>query len=542
MSSIETNETTTSVDATTKIEYDQMTSEQEIILLVYMIIVSVFGAISNLLVMLVYFKKRTQYASLYLLFTLALVDFSTSAIVVPMTLATYFETFTTTNLSCQFAYFFRYLTSSLSVCVLGLIAVERYHTISSRTLTSLKNIQLTLVRNSRIAILIMLFICLAYSSGCFFIFEVKYRYLACGEKSESYSLIYNTTGVAGLLLVLLAVIVLYIKTYIVVRKKINKVYNTQYGGDNFVTQINSTTNAKNYIAMSNNRAASNKFNVTSNNSNTVVTKKSISFDTTQNVFKEYTKANSVINDDCKVNNVLSTIEHMNSILRANEPVVGTCTTGTTSLMTTTIKTSLNEMSYKNKSQSTDVNLDCQKSKPLHDETIFEANETTLNAGLSDDATTNNDGFDQLEEYISKSNFDTYSEFNSEIPSKVVSNRQRMPMVILEQNTKVDSLSSKLTAFYSKFLKSVPNNNEIKLFTINVAPKNSISLNGTSSNVIKTSYGLTRNRSLTVTGNIVPKSIFKSSNECQQTNATIRKDWRVARMFILVINNLRKNFI
>ena len=203
----------------------KMSMNQKVALIIFMISLSIFGTIFNLLVLLVYRKKRNQNASLFLLFTLASVDFLVSLLVVPVTLLEYFQYFHSVHLFCRFTYFSRYTATSLSVCLLGLVAFERYYTITSKSITSLQKTQLILVRKNRIAIAIILVLCIFYGSGCFFVidFECDFENHEDIYEVPKFLKIYNYTGMSFLMLILSGVTLLYLRTYCIVKRSSNKV-------------------------------------------------------------------------------------------------------------------------------------------------------------------------------------------------------------------------------------------------------------------------------------------------------------------------------
>ena len=107
--------------------------------IIYMSILSLLGIVLNLPIIIVYRKKYTHSASLYLLFALALLNFLISLIVVPITLITTIEVFYINNrFYCGMSYFLRFFSNSISVILLGLIAYERYNIISAKTITKLR--------------------------------------------------------------------------------------------------------------------------------------------------------------------------------------------------------------------------------------------------------------------------------------------------------------------------------------------------------------------------------------------------------------------
>ena len=211
---------------------------EEIALIVLMTILSICGIFFNSIVLIVYRKKRSQNAYMYLLFYLAIVDFSVSLLVIPLSLLNYISIFAEYVLViCQLVFLTRYSAPSLSTCILALIAIERYQTITSRTYSSIKNVQLTFIKNSRIALIIATFICITYGIGCFFVYSNKEK--GCGGNEVSFNLkIYNYTGMAVLLMIMLVIAILYARIYRLVKKSRNKIFAANFKPRNNTISIN----------------------------------------------------------------------------------------------------------------------------------------------------------------------------------------------------------------------------------------------------------------------------------------------------------------
>ena len=217
-----------SIEATTRIPLEFMSPVQRIIFIVFMSIMSICGTMFNLLVIIVYRQKHNENASLYLLFTLSVIDFLVSLFVIPTTLLEYFQFFHNISVFCKFSYFLRYTTTAISVALLGLIAFERYYTITSRKVNSSRKTQMNLVKQSRIGVIMTLVVCTLYGSVCFFLSGTECDTLEHEQEGEEHNelhRIYNYTTVSILMLILACVTFLYVRTYIVVKKSSNKVFS-----------------------------------------------------------------------------------------------------------------------------------------------------------------------------------------------------------------------------------------------------------------------------------------------------------------------------
>ena len=192
---------------------------EEIALIVLMTILSICGIFFNSIVLIVYRKKRSQNAYMYLLFYLAIVDFSVSLLVIPLTLLKHLSYFRNILLLCRIYFFLCYSAPSLSVCILGLVTIERYHTITTRALVLVRNVQVIFIKYCRIAVIIALVVCFSYGFGCFFVFKVYEVSHECNGSDVSISeKAYNYCGMIILVIILFISFFLYIKIYIAVKQ------------------------------------------------------------------------------------------------------------------------------------------------------------------------------------------------------------------------------------------------------------------------------------------------------------------------------------
>jgi hypothetical protein len=464
-----------------------LTKNQFIILVIYMATLSTFGSILNILVMIVYRKKREQYASIYLLFVLASVDLTVSLLVVPFTLLTYFPLFRKAGLLCSFAYFSRYSTASLSVCLLGLVAVERYHTISSRIVTSIHNIQLTFIRNSRISAIIATVICLLYGFGCFFIFENLDDSRGCGEQDPGKSKIYNYAGMFVLMLILVSLIILYIKTYIIVKKSRNKVF---FINKNEV--VNMTLRKKTARFEPTNDFL--KVKVDNNQENCVNTLEATQTDSAGKV-------------------VISTIENISSLFRANEAIMNKSNrqTSLTEVESTSATSTRNKLFFNFISKSYLKESLRTNNLPVK---VYEYQTESV------DQPSNISVQRQIPIVVTASEESKISTFPQQLNLKEEHLRYNKNASLKWSTTmsSTETLSVKLAKFYSK------------VFT------NQNSDHGTNEcsamNVMSIQVAHQHNRSINVNLKSNMK-IFVPKRQTNHYNMSIRKDWRLARMFALV---------
>lgn len=233
-----------SFETSLPVPLEYMSPVKRIIFIIFMTSMAIFGTIFNFLVIIVYRKKFNKNSSLFLLFTLSVIDFLASLFVIPTTLLEYFQYFHNINVFCKISYFSRYTTTAISVALLGLVAFERYYTITSQKVNSMRKTQMNLVKQSRVAVIVTLFVCTLYGSVCFFLSgtecDTVEHALEDDEHNELHR-IYNYTTVSILMLILACIIFLYVRTYIVVKRCSNKVFscNTKVAGDY------TKTNAKN---------------------------------------------------------------------------------------------------------------------------------------------------------------------------------------------------------------------------------------------------------------------------------------------------------
>ncbi|CAF1070247.1 unnamed protein product [Brachionus calyciflorus] len=199
----------------------------EIAFIIYMSFLFIFGSLFNLAILLVYRNRAGSNASVFLLNSLALVDFLISTLVIPLTIFTTIKHFFINDaFYCGLSYFLRYFTSSFSCVLLALIAFERYKTISAKTMTKLRFLQKSLIYNTKKAIVVSIVVCFAVAVWCFIFFEASNEKKSCivKESYKKYEKYYNQFCLLVLGLIMLIMIILYIKSYLIVRRTTTKIF------------------------------------------------------------------------------------------------------------------------------------------------------------------------------------------------------------------------------------------------------------------------------------------------------------------------------
>nr|QVK45741.1 G protein-coupled receptor [Proales similis] len=190
----------------------------------YMSVLFVFGTLFNLVIILANCSRYKLNSFLFLLFSLAWVDFLTSLLVVPFSLLVSGNlVYLDNRLFCGAAYFARYFTTSISVLLLALISYERYQIISSKNLSSLRLLQNGMYRRTKFSVLSIVALSFVFSVWSFYFYYNDGE--ECEEKPET--IYFNILSTFMLGLVVLFMIALYVKTYLVVRKSVHRVLSSQ---------------------------------------------------------------------------------------------------------------------------------------------------------------------------------------------------------------------------------------------------------------------------------------------------------------------------
>lgn len=111
-----------------KINYFQIKNfNMKEIFILYLSIIILAGTFLNLTLLVVYCKFFKKYESIYLYFSLAIVNLLSSCLVSPMVLLTKLEIFITSDSYCRFYYFLQYFINTESFLLTALISFERYN-------------------------------------------------------------------------------------------------------------------------------------------------------------------------------------------------------------------------------------------------------------------------------------------------------------------------------------------------------------------------------------------------------------------------------
>lgn len=198
-----------------------MKSTPETGFIIYMSSLSILGTISNFCILIVYRDRVSSNASIYLLFSLALVDLLISLIVVPFTIiSSITEFYINDRFFCGLSYFLRYFSNSISVILLALIALERYNTISAKTMTRLRLLQKSLIYNSKRATVVAVVLCFILTVWCFYFIENVQKTCVPIDSFIYYNIICCIT----LAIILIIMIVLYVKSYLIVHRSTTKIF------------------------------------------------------------------------------------------------------------------------------------------------------------------------------------------------------------------------------------------------------------------------------------------------------------------------------
>lgn len=198
-----------------------MISSFEICFIIYMVCLSFLGTVSNFPILLVYRNRASNNASIYLLFSLALVNLLISLIVVPFSIfASVQDLYINDRFYCGLSYFLRYFANSISVVLLALIAFERYNTISAKTMTRLRVLQKSLIYNSKRGTVVAVVLCFILTVWCFYFIDNLEK---CCTPVDSF-IYYNIFCSVVLGLILFLMIILYIKSYLIVHRSTTKIF------------------------------------------------------------------------------------------------------------------------------------------------------------------------------------------------------------------------------------------------------------------------------------------------------------------------------
>ena len=186
-----------------------------------MSLIFLVGSSLNLILLLVYRKYPSNYSSIWLITCLALLNFISSILVVPMVVVHHQNTYTKSDLYCGAYSFVQYLINSIPVIFLLLISFERLRNILMAT-THSANIQLLKAYNSKIAALCAILFSFVFASFSFFCFKLNNNKNKCYE--DDYS-VFTIVSVAILILIFLLLCAIYVQVYIIVAKSSKRVNN-----------------------------------------------------------------------------------------------------------------------------------------------------------------------------------------------------------------------------------------------------------------------------------------------------------------------------
>ena len=221
----------------------RMIETEKIFFIVFMSFIFVVGTIANVLTIIVYRKNYTRCASIFLIFALAVVNFLTSIIVVPLFLLYSLDLIPIdSKISCGANYFLRYIVNEITAIFLGLIAIERYKTISALTVTKLQFVHKNQINTCKISVFCAVMTCSFYSALCFYFYDSN------GYECVPLEIIiyYYIPCFICLSLIILLMCALYIKSYLIVRNSTQRIFGNRTLANN--NKINTNPNLKDVIS------------------------------------------------------------------------------------------------------------------------------------------------------------------------------------------------------------------------------------------------------------------------------------------------------
>ncbi len=199
-----------------EISQNQKMEPDKIVILVYMLFNSIFGCLFNFVVLLVYFKYSRNYPSVILLSLLALSNFLCSIIVMPIVIITELDVFQKDDIYCGVYYLIRYLSASLIIVLLALIAFE--------CLENIKNpVKVEISFKTKVLGLIFCVIAVILSVLAYFCYH-KNEYNKCREyKDFDFSKPFAYVSMAFLIIMILFILICYLKIYKIVHQSFRRV-------------------------------------------------------------------------------------------------------------------------------------------------------------------------------------------------------------------------------------------------------------------------------------------------------------------------------
>lgn len=459
-----------------------------ILFTIYMSFLAFFGALFNLTILLVYRKNYLSCASIYLVFALAFVDFLISIIAIPFTTIAY-AIEVNNRIYCGMLFFLLYFFNTMSVLLLALISYERYNTISAKTMTKLRILQNKLTYNSKRATVIVVCVCFLFSVWSFYFYDnekmnnEKINNTAISKlnsprdclSGETYY--YNLICCISLGIIIVLMIIMYLKSYMIVYKSTAKIFIKNLDNRNLNSNIN--------IGFFRNMF--NKFAKT-----IVIDNRSQSFTTNSREDRITSTSSSISKSNQR--------EDSSTIFNSND------------------KASYSNLRTNNQNNLNHFNINPRLSV-IQENTQLE-NELSKNFSLDNRdkfSNTNNNQFKNINEIENIKNEEKQADeinFNPELletyyydenknRDEALKSSQKTIVKIYYVKPKYGNLSQSHTIILDK-IQNIDKINEFKA--------NNVDLNK----------------------NMDQKSIFvKRPSNCSVLPVTIRKDWKVARMFFLV---------
>lgn len=189
-----------------------------VLFLCFMFTIFIFGSIFNLILLVVYSKFREKYPSIKLLFSIALLNFLTSLIAIPIIALNKLYNFTNDSLVCKAYKFMNYDFGSLSLLLLLLIGFERL-----RLMCITVKIRFLLfdIYNAKVFLIIVLVLSILYSLVAFLVYDNDHKTKECVNGYDVF--LYISGG--ALLIIFILLCIIYLKIYLIVTNVSRRVTN-----------------------------------------------------------------------------------------------------------------------------------------------------------------------------------------------------------------------------------------------------------------------------------------------------------------------------
>lgn len=189
-------------------------------LITYMTIFSIFGTLTNMMCLIVFYKFYTNYSSILIFFSLSLVGFLSSVILVPLELVQDLE-FYKNDILCSLNQFLRYFMNIFSIFLVCLLALERYRNVSKsigqNKIFFLNKIPMFPFKYSSKLCLLMSILFAAFIA-IFSIYSVRIDPNNQSSCTRKETLFYNIFLTVGFFIILFIICLIFTRIYLIARK------------------------------------------------------------------------------------------------------------------------------------------------------------------------------------------------------------------------------------------------------------------------------------------------------------------------------------